>query len=132
MRSLLLASVAVCLALPSCASTPIPETRAGSSNDRKASPDRRAAVFRRNGCDGCHSVTALGVSARDSTAPDLSLAAARVPALYGVSLARFLEEPTGTMAVVLDLEIDLAPADRDSIVVILERVALAAPPNPRR
>jgi len=85
--------------------------------------DARALVFERNGCDACHSVAALGVRARDSTAPDLSLAATRVPALYGVSLARFLEEPTGTMGVVLDLEIRLSPTDRDSIVAALENLA---------
>lgn len=68
-------------------------------------------------------MAALGVRARDSIAPDLSLAGVRVPALYGVSLARFLEVPTGTMAVVLDLEIQLSSADRDSIVATLEGLA---------
>ena len=95
----------------------------GQRGERQRPGDPRARVFERNDCDACHTIVALGVTARDSTAPDLSLAATRVPALYGVSLARFLEEPTGTMAVVLDLEIRLSPADRDTIVATLESLA---------
>lgn len=106
--------------LVACAHRVTPGAPVGQQGGRHRPSDLRARVFERNNCDACHSVTALGVTARDSTAPDLSIAATRVPALYGVSLARFLQEPTGTMAVVLDLEIRLSPADRDSIVATLE------------
>lgn len=101
----------------------------GGPTDGAPARDPRALVFERNGCDECHSVTALGVAARSSTAPDLSFAAVRVPALYGVSVARFLEAPMGTMAVVLDLEIRLSPADRDTIVATLEALARSQLPR---
>jgi len=113
----------VALTCLACAGSLTPRVPPGELADTGRSPDPRGRVFLRTGCDGCHGVAALGVTARDSTAPDLSLAAARVPSLYGVSLARFLEEPTGAMAVVLGMEIRLQPVDRDSIVVILESLA---------
>lgn len=79
-----------------------------------------ASLFTRLGCNDCHAVSALGVSARYDVAPDLTFAYGDVVTRYGVSLEAFLANPSGVMRLMLGAHIDLTVADRDSIVAVLK------------
>jgi cytochrome c551/c552 len=78
-------------------------------------------IFEAKGCVQCHSVTRLGVDGA-AVGPDLSDAATAVPARYGRDLATFLEQPSGTMHLVLTQQIQLTQEERDSIVAVLEAI----------
>lgn len=84
-----------------------------------ASVEPRAAIFVEKGCPQCHSISALGVKSPAEIGPDLTLAYEDVQTRFNMKLAEFLEHPTGTMQVVLGSQIQLSPAERDSIVRIL-------------
>ncbi len=84
--------------------------------------DPRAAIFVAKGCPQCHSIAALGVKSAAEVGPDLTRAYEDVEHRFGVNLAEFLRNPTGTMQVVLSSSIQLSPAERDSIVRILEQL----------
>ncbi|HEY3452547.1 MAG TPA: hypothetical protein VGK67_39755 [Myxococcales bacterium] len=69
--------------------------------------------FVQKGCAQCHTIASLGVRGRPTAAPDLSVAAEDVPRRYGVSLEQFLDAPrSGTMAIVLSVQIRLTPEER--------------------
>lgn len=84
--------------------------------------DPRAQIFVARGCTECHAVTDLGLRARTDAAPDLSYAAEEAPLRYGISLSAFLSEPVGVMRMVLVTHVRLSLRDRDSVVVLLERL----------
>ena len=87
-----------------------------------ATADPRAAIFVRRGCNDCHAIAALQVRARHDVAPDLTYAYGDVLLRYGVDLETFLDQPSGTMRLMLRSHIRLTEADRDSIVQILRGV----------
>lgn len=82
-----------------------------------ATPD--AKIFTDKGCVQCHKVSAYGIDGGE-TAPDLSTAAADTKARFGVTLDKFLAKPTGTMQMVLGSMIKLSPAERKTIVKLLQ------------
>jgi cytochrome c551/c552 len=85
-----------------------------------ASSDPRAAIFIEKGCPQCHSISALGVKSPAEIGPDLTIAYTDVKSRFNMELEEFLKNPTGTMQIVLSSQIKLSPAERDSIVEILE------------
>ena len=87
-----------------------------------AGQDARRAIFLEKGCPQCHSISGLGITSQAEVAPDLTGAYADVQSRFGVKLEEFLRQPTGTMQVVLGSMIQLTPAERDSIVRILEEL----------
>ena len=87
-----------------------------------ASSDPRAAIFVKKGCPQCHSISALGVKSPAEIGPDLTIAYADVQSRFNMKLDEFLKNPTGTMQIVLSSQIKLSPAERDSIIEILENL----------
>ena len=87
-----------------------------------ASSDPRAAIFLEKGCPQCHSISALGVKSPAEVGPDLTIAYTDVKSRFNMELEEFLKNPTGTMQIVLSSQIKLSPAERDSIVEILEHL----------
>jgi hypothetical protein len=87
-----------------------------------AGEDARRSIFLEKGCPQCHSISALGITSQAEVAPDLTGAYGDVQSRFGVKLEEFLDHPTGTMQVVLGSMIQLTPAERDSIVRILEEL----------
>ena len=85
-----------------------------------ASSDPRAAIFVEKGCPQCHSISALGVKSPAEIGPDLTIAYSDVQSRFNLKLDEFLKNPTGTMQIVLSSQIKLSPAERDSIIEILE------------
>jgi len=80
------------------------------------SADPRASLFVRHSCAECHGLEALKVKASSDVGPDLTLAYAEVQQRYGMTLERFFVEPPGIMRVIFGGQIQLAPAERDSLV----------------
>jgi cytochrome c551/c552 len=120
--------VAVVLLVSACGAgrdTPQPagdSARADASavSSAPASSDPRAAIFIEKGCPQCHSISALGVKSPAEVGPDLTIAYTDVRSRFNMELKDFLQNPTGTMQIVLSSQIKLSPTERDSIVEILE------------
>ena len=93
---------------------------ATAASGAPASSDPRAAIFLEKGCPQCHSISALGVKSPAEIGPDLTIAYTDVKSRFNMELEEFLKNPTGTMQIVLSSQIKLSPAERDSIVEILE------------
>jgi cytochrome c2 len=74
------------------------------------------AWFVSTGCFVCHSISSLGVTSPAQIGPDLSTAVEDVQSRFGRTLDDFLEQPTGTMAVVLSRQIVLTPEQRAEAV----------------
>lgn len=74
------------------------------------------AFFVNKGCFVCHSVSTLGVESASKIGPDLSEAVTDVPSRFGKQLEDFLNNPTGTMAVVLSTQIILSPEEKREAV----------------
>ncbi|HLE63684.1 MAG TPA: c-type cytochrome [Pyrinomonadaceae bacterium] len=74
------------------------------------------AFFVRKGCFVCHSVSTLGVESASKIGPDLSEAVTDVQSRFGKQLEDFLNNPTGTMAVVLSTQIILSPEEKREAV----------------
>ena len=74
------------------------------------------AFFVKKGCFVCHSVSTLGVESASKIGPDLSEAVTDVPSRFGTQLEDFLNNPTGTMAVVLSTQIILSPEEKREAV----------------
>jgi cytochrome c551/c552 len=92
-----------------------------ASSAQTTSPlDPRAALFLEKGCPQCHSISALGVKSPTEVGPDLTIAYSDVQSRFNMKLDEFLKNPTGTMQIVLSSQIKLSPAERDSIIEILE------------
>jgi mono/diheme cytochrome c family protein len=75
------------------------------------------------GCQQCHGIERLGVSAVSAIGPDLSDAATNVVSRYGRDIRSFMDQPSGTMQLVLSQQIVLTPAERDSIARVLTELA---------
>ena len=74
------------------------------------------AFFVKKGCFVCHSVSTLGVESAAKIGPDLSEAVTDVQSRFGKQLEDFLNNPTGTMAVVLSTQIVLSPEEKREAV----------------
>lgn len=74
------------------------------------------AFFVKKGCFVCHSVSTLGVESASKIGPDLSEAVTDVQSRFGKQLEDFLDNPTGTMAVVLSTQIILTPEEKREAV----------------
>lgn len=94
-----------------------------SAAPASGSTDPRAQIFVVKGCPQCHSIGALGVKSLTEVGPDLTLAYEDVGSRFGVKLEEFLKNPTGTMMVVLNSQIQLSETERDSIIHILKELA---------
>lgn len=84
--------------------------------------DPRAALFVQKRCPQCHSISALGVKSAAEIGPDLTYAYADVQSRFNMKLDEFLENPTGTMQLVLSSQIKLSPEERDSVFHILKEL----------
>ena len=74
------------------------------------------AFFVRKGCFVCHSVSTLDVESASKIGPDLSEAVTDVQSRFGMQLEDFLNNPRGTMAVVLSTQIILSPEEKREAV----------------
>jgi cytochrome c2 len=77
------------------------------------------AFFVKKGCFVCHSVESLGVASASKIGPDLSEAVVDVRNRFGKPLPEFLDNPSGTMAVVLSTQIRLTPEEKRQVVELL-------------
>ncbi len=68
------------------------------------------------GCFVCHSVSSLGVRSPAQIGPDLSTAVEDTQSRFGVTVDQFLDNPTGTMSVVLSRQIVLTPEQKATAV----------------
>ena len=84
--------------------------------------DPRARIFLTKGCPQCHSISELQVTSPSNAGPDLALAWTDVHSRFGTDLPTFLHNPTGTMQIVLSAQIQLSPAERDSIAKLLHEI----------
>jgi cytochrome c2 len=78
------------------------------------------AFFVNKGCFACHSVESLGVASASKIGPDLSDAVVDVQSRFGKTLEDFLNNPTGTMAVVLSTQIKLSDEEKQEAVAKLK------------
>jgi len=74
------------------------------------------AFFVKKGCFACHSVSSLGIEAPAKIGPDLSDAVVDVQSRFGKTLEDFLNNPIGTMSVVLATQIRLTEAEKREAV----------------
>ena len=124
-RSFVRAVTSIVIALVGLAACGKPDQGSSAAGGQQAQGgawggDPRAALFVAKGCPQCHSISALGVKSPAEVGPDLTGAYQDVQQRFGVRLDEFLAQPTGTMQVVLGSQITLTPAERDSIVSVLE------------
>jgi cytochrome c551/c552 len=68
--------------------------------------------FVQTGCFVCHSVSAFGVKSPAQIGPDLSTAVEDTQSRFGMTVDAFINNPTGTMSVVLSRQIILSPEDK--------------------
>src|SRR5262245_7158820 len=67
----------------------------------EALEDPRARIFLVKGCPQCHAISALHVTSPTNAGPDLTLAPTDVQSRFNTTLENFLQQPTGTMQIVL-------------------------------
>jgi cytochrome c2 len=77
------------------------------------------AFFVRKGCVRCHSIGSMGIDAA-KIGPDLSDAVVDVERRFGKSLEEFLNNPTGTMSVVLMTRIPLTDEEKREAIETLK------------
>jgi len=77
------------------------------------------AFFVRKGCVRCHSISSFGIDAA-KLGPDLSDAVVDVERRFGKSLEEFLNNPTGTMSVVLMTRIPLTAEEKREAIETLK------------
>ena len=68
--------------------------------------------FVKTGCAKCHAVSVYGVKSEAQIGPDLSIAVEDVKTRFGVPIEEFLDNPSGTMALVLSSQIQLTPEQK--------------------
>ena len=78
------------------------------------------AFFVKKGCFACHSITAFDIKSASAIGPDLSFAVPDVQSRFGKTLEDFLNNPTGTMAVVLSTQIVLTNEEKQEAVAKLK------------
>ncbi len=93
-------------------------------NAMKTGPGR---WFVDTGCFVCHSVSALGVRSPAQIGPDLSTAVEDAQSRFGMTMDDFLDNPTGTMSVVLSRQIILTPEQKQVAVREAARGVRRAP-----
>lgn len=71
-------------------------------------------------CFICHDVSSLGIESATKIGPDLALAVEDAPRRFGRTLGDFMQNPSGTMSVVLAKQIPLTPEERREAVRLLE------------
>jgi cytochrome c2 len=103
-------------------SDPQTEAEARAEQEMKTGP---GAWFVQTGCFVCHSVSALGVTSPAQIGPDLSTAVEDTQKRFGMTVDDFLNNPQGTMSVVLSRQIILTP-EQKAIAVQKLREAFAA------
>jgi cytochrome c2 len=74
------------------------------------------AFFVKKGCFICHSVSTLGIESAAKIGPDLADASVDVQSRFGKTLEDFLNNPTGTMSVVLATQIRLTDLEKREAV----------------
>lgn len=73
------------------------------------------AFFVRKNCISCHSISSVGIRAAN-VGPDLSEAVIDTERRFGKSIEQFLDEPTGTMSIVLSTRIPLTDAEKQEAI----------------
>jgi hypothetical protein len=66
----------------------------------------------KTGCFVCHSISVYGVKSPAQIGPDLSTAVEDVQTRFGRTLDDFIDQPTGTMQVVLSRQIVLSKEEK--------------------
>jgi hypothetical protein len=85
---------------------------AGGAAPAQAAAGGPGQWFVDTGCVQCHSVSAFDVKSQAQIGPDLSIAVEDVRTRFGVELEEFLENPSGTMALVFSSQIQLTPEQK--------------------
>ena len=67
-------------------------------------------------CFVCHSISAFGVKSPAQIGPDLSTAVEDTQKRFGLTVDDFLQNPIGTMSVVLSRQIILTPAQKETAI----------------
>jgi hypothetical protein len=80
------------------------------------------AWFVDNGCFACHAVSVYDVKPLTAVGPDLATAVDDVEARFGMPLEKFMQEPVGTMSLVLTEYIPLSDAEK---AVAIEKLRAA-------
>ena len=108
----------VALATSACtpATDPVSDASAATPHDiaNAGNPAARGAAkwFTETGCSRCHAVSSLGVTSPSQMGPDLAIAIEDVPKRFGVPVEKYMEQPTGTMAIELGSQIKLTTEQR--------------------
>ncbi len=94
------------------------------ANEERSAREREwlkgeGAFFVRKTCTGCHSISAFGINAA-TVGPDLSEAAVDTERRFGKTLDEFLDDPSGTMSIVLATRIPLTEAEKQEAVRLLK------------
>jgi cytochrome c2 len=79
------------------------------------------AFFVEKGCFVCHSISVFGIESPAQIGPDLSQAVEDVPRRFGKTLENFINEPTGTMALVLGNQVVLSDSEKVIVVELLKK-----------
>jgi cbb3-type cytochrome oxidase cytochrome c subunit len=95
-----------------------PQTAEEKEQDRQMR-EGPGAWFVKTGCFVCHSISVYGVKSPAQIGPDLSTAVEDVQTRFGRTLDDFLDQPTGTMQVVLSRQIVLDKAEKAEAVARL-------------
>lgn len=77
------------------------------------------AFFVRKGCVRCHSINSMGIEYA-KIGPDLSESVVDVERRFGKTLEEFLNNPTGTMGIVLTTRIPLSAAEKQEAIDLLK------------
>jgi hypothetical protein len=117
----------------------VPRTDPQTAEEREQDERMRqgpGAWFVKTGCFVCHSVSVYGVKSPAQIGPDLSTAVEDVQTRFGRTLDDFLDQPTGTMQVVLSRQIVLSREEKAVAVAKLreafaehQRLAQGEPPK---
>jgi cytochrome c551/c552 len=105
----------------------VPRTDTQTEQEKEQDRQMRegpGAWFVKTGCFVCHSVSAYGVKSPAQIGPDLSTAVEDVQTRFGRTVDDFLDQPTGTMQVVLSRQIVLTKAEK-AVAVEKLRAAFA-------
>jgi cytochrome c1 len=70
------------------------------------------AFFVEHNCFVCHSIKAFDIESPTNKGPDLSLAPEDVRARFNKTVEEFLFEPTGTMKIILESQIQLTDEEK--------------------
>lgn len=77
------------------------------------------AFFVKKNCISCHSISAFGIKTA-SFGPDLSDAVIDTQRRFGKTLEEFMQNPNGTMSIVLSSRIPLTEAEKQEAIRLLK------------